>query len=168
MKALTPAPGEREKMRALAELVASVRYFEDRFTPPVEGCQNSPFGVQRLHNGKATGSYHRGADQRGAEGTPVRAPASGVVAVAEPKFQVNGGTVGLDHGQGLTSHYIHLSGVAVTEGERVKQGDVIGYVGSTGFATGPHLHWGTVVHGTPVDPNEFVTLTPCPAPAKKR
>jgi murein DD-endopeptidase MepM/ murein hydrolase activator NlpD len=149
-------------------MVTGTRYFEDRFVLPVDGCQNSLFGVQRLHNGKRTGNYHRGADQSGAEGTPVRAAASGAVVIATTAFKMNGGTVGLDHGQGLTSHYIHLSSVAVEEGQRVKQGDVIGAIGSTGFATGPHLHWGTVVHGTPVDPAEFVTLTRCAPPAQPK
>ena len=150
-------------MRALAALVTPVRYFEDRFIRPTEHCQNSPFGVQRLHNGKPTGSYHRGADQRSPEGTHVAAPASGIVAVAERGFLLNGGTVGIDHGYGLTSHYLHLSKVFAVEGRKVQQGDVIGEVGATGFATGAHLHWGTSVHATPVDPNVFVALTPCAA-----
>ncbi|MBL8209573.1 MAG: M23 family metallopeptidase [Bryobacterales bacterium] len=171
MKELKPLPGEVERMRSLAATVSKDRHFEDAFVLPVRGCRNSPFGVQRLHNGKPSGNYHRGVDQRGPEGTPIQAAASGLVAVAQPNFQLHGGTVGLDHGQGLTSHYLHMSKVAVREGQRVNQGDVIGYVGSTGFATGPHLHWGVNLHATPVNPTEFVKLTPCSAakspPAKR-
>lgn len=171
MKAIEPAPGEIEKMRALSAMVTSARFFESRFVPPTAECQNSPFGVQRLHNGKPTGAYHRGADLRSPSGTPVKAMASGKVIIATMEFRLNGGTIGLDHGQGLTSHYIHLSKVAVEEGQMVKQGDVVGFVGTTGFSTGAHLHWGTVLHNTPVDPNEFIKLTPCAvktAPAKKK
>lgn len=169
MKELKPMPGEVERMRALAATVSKDRFFEDAFLLPVRGCRNSPFGVQRLHNGKPSGNYHRGVDQRGPEGTPIKAAASGLVAVAQPGFQLHGGTVGLDHGLGLTSHYLHMSKVAVTEGQRVTQGDVIGYVGSTGFATGPHLHWGVNLHATPVNPSEFVKLTPCgTSPAKRK
>ncbi|MFN7932492.1 MAG: M23 family metallopeptidase [Bryobacteraceae bacterium] len=168
MKELRPIPGEVERMQALATTVSPVRFFEDAFVAPVSGCQNSPFGVQRLHNGKPTGAYHRGVDQRGAKGTPIKAAASGMVVVAQPDFQVRGGTVGIDHGHGLTSHYLHMSRVTAREGQRVKQGEVIGYVGSTGFATAAHLHWGTYVHGTPIDPNEFAALRPCAAPQRKK
>ncbi|MBS1828713.1 MAG: M23 family metallopeptidase [Acidobacteria bacterium] len=168
MKELRPIPGEVERMQALAATVTPVRLFEDAFVPPVSGCQNSPFGVQRLHNGKPTGAYHRGVDQRGAQGTPIRAAASGKVVVAQPDFQVRGGTVGIDHGHGLTSHYLHMSRVIAREGQGVKQGEIIGYVGSTGFATAAHLHWGTYVHGTPIDPNDFVALRPCAAPQRKK
>jgi murein DD-endopeptidase MepM/ murein hydrolase activator NlpD len=80
-------------------------------------------------------------------------------------FRLHGGTVGLDHGQGVTSSYIHLSKTAVKEGQVVKQGEVIGYVGSTGFSTAPHLHWGLYVHGSPVNPKQWnpakTWLTPC-------
>jgi murein DD-endopeptidase MepM/ murein hydrolase activator NlpD len=144
-----------------------VRHWEEPFLAPTSGCMNSPFGVQRLHNGKPTGNYHRGVDQRGPNGRPIVAAASGVVRIAR-MFNVHGGTVGIDHGQGLTSIYIHMSKIAAEEGAMVKKGDVIGYIGSTGFSTGPHLHWGINVHGVPVQPLQWVKLTPCgAAPAKK-
>jgi lysostaphin len=75
-------------------------------------------------------------------------------------YRLHGGTVGLDHGQGVSSIYIHMSKLNVKPGEIVKKGDVIGYVGSTGFATGPHLHWGMYMSGLPINPNQWITNVP--------
>lgn len=155
MKELKPAPGEMEAMRSLNQSVTPLRHWEDTFSAPTVHCINSPFGVTRLHNGKPSGSYHRGLDQASPAATPIRAAASGSVKVAK-MFVMHGGTVGIDHGQGLTSHYLHMSKVLATEGQQVKQGDVIGEVGSTGFATGPHLHWGLYLFGVPVNARHWV------------
>ncbi len=155
MKELKPAPGEMEAMRGLNQTVTPLRHWEDSFSAPTAHCINSPFGVTRLHNGKPSGSYHRGLDQASPAATPIRAAASGSVKVAK-MFIMHGGTVGIDHGQGLTSHYLHMSKVLATEGQQVKQGDVIGEVGSTGFATGPHLHWGLYLFGVPVNARLWV------------
>jgi murein DD-endopeptidase MepM/ murein hydrolase activator NlpD len=164
MKALKPAPGEMETMRALNETVTETRRWEETLAAPTPQCVNSPFGVTRLHNGKPTGNYHRGLDQASPAATPIRAAASGQVKVAK-MFVMHGGTVGIDHGQGLTSHYLHMSRVIATEGQQVKQGDVIGEVGSTGFATGPHLHWGLYLFGVPVNARLWVPgLKSCPGP----
>jgi murein DD-endopeptidase MepM/ murein hydrolase activator NlpD len=154
MKSLEPAPGELETMRALHRTVSDGRRFEETFAAPTPHCVNSPFGVTRLHNGKPSGNYHRGLDQASPAATPIRAAASGQIKVAR-MFVMHGGTVGIDHGQGLTSHYLHMSTIAATEGQSVKQGDVIGEVGATGFATGPHLHWGLYLFGTPIDPRPW-------------
>lgn len=162
---LKASPREAEKVGAFWENVTELRMWPDQFARPVPGCMNSPFGVVRLHNGKPTGSYHGGADQRSAAGKPIVAPADGVVKIAE-MFVLRGGTVGLDHGQGLQTMYLHMSGFAVKEGARVKQGEVIGYVGATGRANGPHLHWSVYANGVAVNPLEWVKLTPCGAPAK--
>jgi murein DD-endopeptidase MepM/ murein hydrolase activator NlpD len=164
MKALEPLPGEMEAMRDLQTTVSPERFWTDTLANPVRNCMTSPFGVARYHNGKPTGSYHRGVDLRSRKGRPVRAPAAGVVKIAQ-MFRLHGGTVGLDHGQGVTSSYIHLSKTAVKEGQKVKQGEIVGYVGSTGFSTAPHLHWGLYVHGVPVNPKQWNPtkgwLTPC-------
>jgi murein DD-endopeptidase MepM/ murein hydrolase activator NlpD len=164
MKALEPLPGEMEAMRDLQKTVSPERYWADTLINPVRNCMTSPFGVARYHNGKPTGSYHRGVDLRSPEGRPVRAPAAGIVKIAQ-MFRLHGGTVGLDHGQGVTSSYIHLSKTAVQEGQKVKQGEIVGYVGSTGFSTAPHLHWGLYVHGAPVNPKQWnpakTWLAPC-------
>jgi murein DD-endopeptidase MepM/ murein hydrolase activator NlpD len=127
----------------------------------VRGCLISPFGVQRYHNGQPTGNYHRGIDQRAAEGRAVRAPAAGVMRLAR-MYRLHGGTVGLDHGQGMVSIHIHMSKLSVKQGQRVEAGRVIGLAGSTGFATGPHLHWSLYVNGLPVNPLPWLpALQPC-------
>lgn len=160
--ALTPSPGESDTSRKFASLVTEKRYWAEPFQLPLNSCMNSPFGVARMHNGKLTGDYHAGLDQRGALGDPIHAIADGVVRVVQ-KWAVHGNTVGVDHGQGVASMYLHLSKFAVKEGDEVKKGDVIGYVGATGRATGPHLHWSLYVNGAPVNPLQWVSPKVCGA-----
>ncbi len=155
MKQLKPLPGEMEAVRELQQRVSLTRFWRDRLLRPVPDCVNSPFGVERLHNGERTGNYHRGLDLRSPMGRPVKAAADGIVEIAT-MFRLHGGTVGLDHGQGLTTMYLHLSKVAVRRGRKVKAGHVIGYAGATGFATGPHLHWAVYVNGMPVNPADWI------------
>jgi len=124
---------------------------------PVQGRRSTPFGVRRLRNGKAVGR-HRGLDIAAPTGTPVVAPAAGRVVLAG-KFKKHGNTVVLDHGQGVTSIYIHLSGFNVRSGQSVSRGARLGKVGSTGASTGPHLHWSVYAQGTPVDPAFFLKLS---------
>jgi murein DD-endopeptidase MepM/ murein hydrolase activator NlpD len=167
---LKASPGEMETVSAVRKTVTPDRHWDEPFQPPLPGCITSPYGVTRLHNGKPTGSYHSGLDQRGAAGTPIRAIAGGVVRIAQ-QFNIHGGTVGIDHGQGVVSFYLHMSGFETKEGSTVSKGDVIGYVGSTGRSTAPHLHWGLNVHGTPVNPLQWMKLTPCkasPATSKRK
>ena len=76
--------------------------------------------------------------------------------------------MGLDHGQAVTSFYLHMSKFATTEGASVKKGDVIGYVGTTGRSTAPHLHWSIAVNGSNVNPLQWVRVPPCSAPSKKK
>jgi murein DD-endopeptidase MepM/ murein hydrolase activator NlpD len=159
MKELTPLPGEMEAVRALNNTVSEKRMWTEPFLSPTPQCMNSLFGVMRYHNGVATGNFHRGVDLRSPMGTPIHATASGTVRIAK-MFRLHGGTVGIDHGQGVISTYLHMSKLGVAEGTAVKAGDVIGYVGSTGFATGPHLHWGIYVNGLPVNPSQWVTGVP--------
>jgi murein DD-endopeptidase MepM/ murein hydrolase activator NlpD len=85
----------------------------------------------------------------------VRAIAGGVVRLVR-EFNIHGNTVGIDHGQGLSSIYLHLSKFAVAEGDAVTKGEVIGYIGSTGRSTGPHLHWSLYANGVPVNPARWV------------
>jgi murein DD-endopeptidase MepM/ murein hydrolase activator NlpD len=165
--ALKPSPGEMETVAALRKTVSEAKFWSRPFARPLPGCMSSPFGVARLHNGKPTGNYHAGVDQRGAAGEPIRAIAAGTVRIAQ-MFNIHGGTIGLDHGQGVTSTYLHMSRFAVAEGAKVDKADIIGYVGSTGRSTGPHLHWGISVHGVAVNPQRWVQLSPCSAPAKTR
>jgi murein DD-endopeptidase MepM/ murein hydrolase activator NlpD len=160
---LKPAPGEIETAAAFRKAVSDVRYWHEPFVAPLAGCRTSPYGVRRLHNGKPTGNYHAGVDQRGAEGEPIRAIADGVVRIVRP-WNIHGNTVGVDHGQGVSSIYLHMSRFAVTEGAEVKRGDTIGYVGSTGRSTAPHLHWSLYINGVPVNPAGWVELHACAAP----
>lgn len=155
MKQLTPLPGEMEAVRALQNTVSEKRFWAEPFVAPTAQCMNSQFGVTRYHNGKPTGGYHRGLDLRSPMGTPVKATAAGIVRISK-MYRLHGGTIGIDHGQGVTSLYIHMSKLAVNEGAEVREGDVVGYTGATGFATGPHLHWQISVNGVPVNPDVWL------------
>jgi murein DD-endopeptidase MepM/ murein hydrolase activator NlpD len=112
--------------------------------------------VRRYYNGEfANDYYHRGVDYAAGTGSPVFAPAAGyvrLVGTVAQGFQLHGNTVGIDHGQGVVSIFIHLSRINVKEGDFVQPGQVIGAVGSTGVATGPHLHWGLYVNNEAIDP----------------
>jgi len=160
---LKPSPGEQERVASFRDTVTPERDWDLplKIKLPIPGCMTSQFGSQRLQNGVPTGDFHAGLDQRGAAGTPIKAIAAGTVKVAQP-FNLRGGTVGIDHGQGLTSIYMHMSKVAAVEGAHVQQGDIIGYVGSTGRSTGPHLHWTLYAQGVPVNPRQWVTVSACP------
>ena len=104
-------------------------------------------------NGKLLDDYfHAGMDFAAARGTPVKACADGKVLVAHTGWKLHGNTIVLDHGQGVVSIYIHMNSLNVKEGDEVKEGDKIGAVGSTGRASGPHLHFGLYVNNTAADP----------------
>jgi murein DD-endopeptidase MepM/ murein hydrolase activator NlpD len=156
MRTLKPLPGELEAVRGLYATVSEKRLWAEPFLRPTRDCMNSPFGVLRYHNGVYSGNFHRGMDLRSPKGRPVRAITAGTVRIAH-MFRLHGGTVGLDHGQGVTSLYLHLSRIAAREGRVVRRGEIIGWVGATGFATGPHLHWGLYVNGVPVNPAQWIS-----------
>lgn len=135
------------------------RCAQSKFTYPSKAVKSSPFGVKRSYNNGPVDSYHKGLDFAGNMGSAVYAPADGkVVLVGYEKngYQVHGNTILIDHGQTLSSIYLHLSKIDVKKGDLVTQGQKIGEVGHTGISTGPHLHWGTYLHGTSVDPELFV------------
>src|SRR5258707_13078228 len=123
------------------------------------------FGVQRFANGKATGEYPGCVHQRTPEDEPIRAIATGTITFAK-KFNVLGNAVGIDHGQGLESMYLHMSRLEVQPGATVLRGDILGYAGSTGRSTGPHLHWVIYVNGINVNPAQWMPLDPCPRDPK--
>lgn len=126
--------------------------WEGPFIWPLEGPIRitSEFGLVREVNGRVTGR-HSGLDLAAPAGTPVRAANSGRVVLAREHL-LTGNTVIVDHGWGLFTSYLHLSAMAVREGQTVRKGEVIGHVGATGFATGPHLHWAAWLPGAFVDP----------------
>jgi murein DD-endopeptidase MepM/ murein hydrolase activator NlpD len=159
IKGLEPLPGEMEAVQHLKNRQTPVKWWRIPFLSPTVDCENSPFGVLRAHNGKLTGDYHKGVDLRSPHGRPVRATAAGRVVISQA-FRLHGGTVGVDHGQGVNSIYIHLSKRLVKEGDVVAAGTPLGLVGATGFATGPHLHWGLYVNGLPVNPNQWLAPVP--------
>ena len=119
---------------------------------PNSGPRSSPFGVRRVRNGRTAG-FHRGLDYAGAWGSPIYAGADGKVTLVGPGFTLLGNCVIVNHGEGLTGLYLHMSSIAVKEGQMVKKGDLIGKLGNTGASTGPHLHYATYFHGVPVDPD---------------
>ncbi len=125
--------------------------FAQAFAWPVQGRISGRFGNARIYNGQP-GAGHSGMDIAAPTGTPVKAPAAGVVTFAAPDLYLTGGTLLLDHGYGVSSNFLHLSRIDVRVGDRVEQGQVIGAVGATGRATGPHLHWGMNWFDVRIDP----------------
>ena len=125
--------------------------FLSDFDWPVVGRISGVFGSQRVLNGIPK-RPHYGIDVASPAGTPVKAPAPGRVTLVHQDMFYTGGTINLDHGHGLTSIFTHLSEIFVTEGQHVEKGSVIGSVGATGRATGPHLHWGMNWFRARIDP----------------
>jgi murein DD-endopeptidase MepM/ murein hydrolase activator NlpD len=126
-----------------------------RFDLPVKGRFSSQFGLTRYYNTSPRPRRHSALDIAAPTGTPVYAPADAIV-VSTGEYFFTGGTIFLDHGQGLLTTYNHLSKINVTPGTRVGRGQKIGEVGMTGRVTGPHLHWAVILNRTFVDPMPFV------------
>lgn len=128
------------------------------FSLPVEGRYSSPYGFERITifpSGDKSTSIHKGEDIAIEAGTEVSTPGRGRVILAENRI-VTGNTVLIEHLPGVISVYYHMESMAVTKGQMLKKGDVLGYVGSTGFSTGPHLHWEMRVSTVPVNPLYFI------------
>ncbi|MGC1453913.1 MAG: M23 family metallopeptidase [Nitrospirota bacterium] len=137
--------------------VDSARVWKGNFIDPLPGKKiGTPFGVRRIIN-KIPKNPHSGVDITADEGDPVLAPNDGVVVLVDDQFY-SGHSVVLDHGQGIYTMFFHLSKINVRYGQAVMKGDVIALVGSTGRATGAHLHWGVRVQGAKVDPLELIKL----------
>jgi biotin carboxyl carrier protein len=134
---------------------APLRGWLDGFVMPVEGTVTGRWGNQRILNGEPR-DPHFGYDIAAPEGTPIVAPASGTVVLANPDMHFEGGLVFIDHGQGLITMYLHMSRLDVAVGDTVAQGQVIGAVGARGRATGPHLCWRMRLHGRQLDPSVAV------------
>jgi murein DD-endopeptidase MepM/ murein hydrolase activator NlpD len=132
--------------------------FDSAFVKPVEGVLTTPYGYTRYVNGKLDSS-HMAIDLAAKEGTPVQATNDGIVALADSLY-LTGNSIYIDHGMGLFSQYAHLSKLLVKTGDRVKKGDIIGLVGTTGFSTGPHLHFTFWAHNIQANPDLFFGKTP--------
>jgi len=129
---------------------------------PVEGRLTSSFG-ERVDPFNGEGAFHSGIDISVPYGTPVHAAADGIVTFAEI-MNGYGNLIDLDHGHGLSTRYGHLSGFAVTDGQHVHRGQVIGYVGATGRATSPHLHYEVRIQDVPVNPHKYLRTTTAQLP----
>jgi murein DD-endopeptidase MepM/ murein hydrolase activator NlpD len=150
---------EREMILAAWAHDTPSRDFLGGFVWPVIGPISGVYGSQRILNGEPR-QPHFGVDMAAPEGTPVAAPAGGIVRLAEPNLYFTGGTIIVDHGHGLSSTLMHLASVSVTVGQRVEQGDIVGTVGATGRATGPHLDWRMNLYEARIDPQLLVPPMP--------
>jgi murein DD-endopeptidase MepM/ murein hydrolase activator NlpD len=165
---VTPDPAALERIRLEAEMVAAARARRDPrtdyakgFAWPAGGRISGVYGSQRILNGEPR-RPHYGLDIAAPSGSPVYAPADGVVTLVHPDMYFSGGTIVLDHGQGLSSTFLHLSRTLVEAGATVRKGDLIAEVGATGRASGPHLDWRMNWLDRKVDPQLLVTGDPPP------
>lgn len=159
---VTPPPEVLQRIKREAAKVAEARqrdipepYFLSGFQWPLRGHISGVYGSQRILNGQPR-QPHYGVDISAPTGTPVRAPADGVVTLVDPDMYFSGGTLIVDHGQGLSSSFLHLSKIHVRVGQLVKQGDIIASVGATGRVTGSHLDWRMNWFNRRVDPTVLV------------
>lgn len=170
-KYVNPKPETLKRIRAEGKVKGKARrlntkgdWFAQDFVWPVTGILTGTFGSQRFYNGQPR-RPHYGVDIARPIGTPVQAPAPGIIRLAEPDMYFEGGLIFLDHGHGLISVMMHLSRVDVVVGQKVEQGDIIGAVGATGRVTGAHLDWRMKWQKANVDPANLVG--PMPKSASK-
>lgn len=146
---------ELDAIRAAREISSGSKGWKQQFIWPTRGRISGLFGAQRIYRGEP-GSYHSGLDIAPGDGAPFLAPADGTVVLAEENFSLEGKLLIIDHGQGLNSAFLHASRLYVKVGEEIKQGQHIGDVGSSGRATGPHLHWSIKWRDARLDPLLFL------------
>lgn len=161
-KMVNPDPEALKRIEAEAKRMEAV-YMS--FTPgppptafdkPLQGRISSPFGFRRVFNGEPR-NPHSGLDIAAPTGTPVPSPAAGTV-VLTGNFYFNGNSVFVDHSQGFITMVCHLSTIDVLDGQKINAGDILGKVGATGRATGPHLHWSVSLNGYRVEPDEAIRI----------
>lgn len=153
-------PAELAQIAAARAMPVESDGWQQRFRWPVTGRVSGWFGSQRVYQGKP-GSYHSGTDVAVPAGTPFAAPADGVVVLAATTpFTLEGNLLIVDHGMGLSSAFLHCQRLDVRVGDRVVQGQMLGTVGRTGRATGPHLHWGLKWRDARLDPGKLAGPIP--------
>jgi len=149
---------EAARLHALYDTITSVRLWRGHFTRPIASDVTSEgYGFRRIINGKPR-SPHTGVDFAASAGTPVVASNGGRVALVADHF-FGGRLIALDHGEGLYTLYMHLERIHVAEGALVERGAILGAVGSTGRATGPHLHWSAQLRRARIDPDALLKLS---------
>ncbi|MCY1431444.1 peptidoglycan DD-metalloendopeptidase family protein [Pseudomonas alkylphenolica] len=158
---VNPDPADLKRIDAeLAEQIKAYRSFSPNLPSnlildkPVNGPLSSKFGVRRFFNGEER-NPHAGLDFAVPAGTPIKTPANGKVILVGNYF-FNGNTVFVDHGQGFISMFCHMSKIDVKPGQQLSRGAVVGRVGATGRATGPHMHWNVSLNDARVDPAIFI------------
>lgn len=159
---VTPPPEAMERIaaeKAQAEAIyghfTPIRYWNRAFIKPLDSNITSEYGSARTYNGSFK-SYHGGVDFRARTPIPIIAANDGIVVLVQERYY-SGGTIIIDHGEGLYSCYFHMSHFDVKVGDRVERGQTIGLTGATGRITGPHLHFGMVVHGVQTDPLDLIS-----------
>ncbi|MBP7392857.1 MAG: peptidoglycan DD-metalloendopeptidase family protein [Zoogloea sp.] len=164
-KMVTPDPeqlarinAERDRQISIRSQFREVPVTRSDLALPADGRLSSRFGLRRVFNGEPR-APHTGLDVAVPTGTPIRAPADGVVTLVDD-FYFNGKTVFVDHGQSFVSMVCHLDRAGVEAGQTVRRGEVLGHSGSSGRATGPHLHWSVYLNGAAVDPALFIGPRP--------
>jgi len=165
---VTPPPEVLERIKKEAAEIYEARRrdtegadFLDGFDWPAPGIESGVFGSQRIDNGIPM-TPHFGVDMAAPTGTPIHAPADGTVSLSADHY-LNGGFTLIDHGQGVSTSYLHQSKRLVKDGAVVKRGQLIGHIGQTGRATGPHLHWAMNWFEVKLDPSRS-TRKPKPDP----
>ena len=165
-RTVTPDPAAAKRIAEEVAMVSAARSRRDSrtdytrgFACPAQGRISGVYGSQRILNGEPR-RPHFGLDIAAPAGSPVYAPAAGIVTLNHPDMYFSGGTLILDHGQGLSSTFLHLSKILVEAGTTVQQGDLIAEIGSTGRASGPHLDWRMNWLNRRVDPQLLMKGTP--------
>ncbi|TYK66965.1 M23 family metallopeptidase [Colwellia echini] len=158
-EAIARSRQDSKQIKAARKIASSDTYFAQGFIPPIEGIITGVYGSQRVYNGVPK-NPHYGLDYAGNTGDPVKAPASGTVLLWVPDMFFSGGTMIIDHGQGVSSTFLHLSDSYVKQGDKVEQGQVVAAVGKSGRATGPHLDWRINWFDVKIDPALVLKLQP--------
>ena len=155
-KVKTRISKEYNEAMKIYHTVTPKSYIKRAFIVPLDSKITSAFGKARVYNGSLKG-YHSGTDFRAAMGTPIIAANDGIVALVKKRFY-SGGTVLLDHGEGIYTCYFHMSAFHVQKGDVVKRGEVLGLSGQSGRVTGPHLHFSARINAVQVDPLQLIDI----------